>query len=157
MRQLILALFIILLLPFSAGARNVQFIDTDKLIQGEARTEIAKRLTPGLWRITWIEPQLLPNMKAQEIVAQRCYTAQDAKNGVNIALPLAQQKQCTSMTTMVGDDIVFDTDCPQGYQRLRLSWCGERMCGSYTYTERNHKRIFDTTLFLDKILDHCQQ
>lgn len=140
----------------SAYAGN-SIIDTDRLIEGEARDAIAQIFTPGLYSITWFEPVMTPRLKIEKRVLNRCYTAQDAENGVNIVLPEKQQSSCKSLTTMMHDDIMFNTDCSnKAFQQLRVSLCDGRLCGTYRYSDKDNDRIYEASVFIDKISDNCR-
>ncbi|WP_182418485.1 hypothetical protein [Bartonella sp. HY038] len=150
----VILLVIFSFMPIAYGASGL--LDTDRLIEGKARDTIAETFTPGLYSITWFEPMLTPNLTIEKRELNRCYSAEDAKNGVNIALPPAQQASCKSRTTMVHDDIVFDTDCTnKAFQQLRVMECGHRLCGTYRYSDKDDDRIFEATVFIDKMSEDC--
>ncbi|MHC5308117.1 hypothetical protein [Bartonella sp. LJL80] len=121
----------------------------------ENQREIANRVSAGYWRITWIEPRISGKVTAKEQSFMRCYSKSDMKRAANIGLPAAQEKQCKTRPMLIGDDVSFKSECPDGDYDLRLFDCRGQLCGKFSYMAAESRLKIDAAIFLDKVAETC--
>ena len=117
----------------------------------------AQGLAPGTWDITWLEPRLTPASKAHATQATRCYSKADAARGSNPVMPPAQEQGCKTTLSVIGGDLVYDTECNSIDHRLRLFACGTGYCGVYRYSARNEKAILESIVIIRPKEGRCER